>query len=211
MVEREPLSYRTLAHLGRSESVINKSRFIGLAAPALTEEDAQAFLEQVRRDYPDASCICHGYISGYFGQLQRFYDGHEPVGGMPILECLKKQQLTGCVCAVVRYFGGIKLGAGGLARAFGSAAAAAVLDAEPCMREKTARIRAVIDYSALGKVEHFFSKSPFRLENTEFGEHITLTMTCPLNQNQTLAAQLEDLLSGRIQMEMVEIFYDAWL
>jgi len=126
MASEKPLGYCALEREGVYEETINKSRFIGYASPALEEEDALSYLQEIQKRHPDASCICHAYVSGLSGAIQRFYDGHEPVGGMPILDAIRKRGVTGSVCAVVRYFGGVKLGMGGLARAFGNVAIAAV-------------------------------------------------------------------------------------
>ena len=121
-----PESYNSLAHLGISEElVINKSRFIGYAKFAMTEDEAIAFIDDIRSQHPLASCICYAYVCGYQSQVQKYHDGHEPVCGKPILSAIIMKNLTGTVCAVVRYYGGIKLGVGGLARAFGTAAISA--------------------------------------------------------------------------------------
>lgn len=210
MAPQPPERYRTLDRMGRSQTLINKSRFFGYAGPALTEGEAQSFIEEVHAQHPDASCVCYGYLCGFYGLPQRFYDGHEPVGGMPILDCLKKQGLTGCVCAVARYFGGVKLGAGGLARAFGGAAALAVADARPCEREKSLRYLAEFEYSNVGKVEYYFKQVPYRLERTEFGEKVTATILIPAREEQAFTHALGDLLAGRVDLEAVERCYAAW-
>ena len=112
------MSYLSLLRRGESQRVVQKSRFFGIAAPVDSEESADLLLEQIRAEYPTASAIAWAYIIDV--NVQRFSDGGEPSGtaGMPILSVLQKRGLTRCLCAVVRWFGGIKLGAGGLARAF---------------------------------------------------------------------------------------------
>ena len=102
-----------------------KSRFVGYAAPAMTEADAEAFIADIHRRHPDASSLCWGYRVGPGGAVQRYHDDHEPSGGQPILEVLARRELSSAA-AVARWFGGVKLGAGPLGRAFGRAAALAV-------------------------------------------------------------------------------------
>ena len=82
---------------------------------AMDEKESLQFIEAIKSEHPLASVICYGYVCGYQSQIQKYHDGHEPVGGKPILSAIKLKELTGVTCAVVRYFGGVKLGVGGLA------------------------------------------------------------------------------------------------
>ena len=112
--------YKTLMKAAESEFVINKSRFIGQAAPAQSEEEALAFLNAVRARHPDANHNCYAYIIGPNMGIMRYNDDGEPGGtaGMPIIEVMKARKVTNCAVVVTRYFGGILLGAGGLTRAY---------------------------------------------------------------------------------------------
>ena len=111
-----------------AERTIEKSRFLSYVAHAAGEEEARAFLDRVRREHPLSTHVCWAYIGDRLGNLQRFSDDGEPQGtaGMPILGVLKAKELRETAVAVVRYFGGIKLGAGGLTRAYASLAAEGV-------------------------------------------------------------------------------------
>ena len=169
-------TYFTIRKEGRSETVINKSRFIGIASPAFTEREAKARIQAVAEEFQDASSMCWGYICGISGQWQRFFDDHEPVGGMPILNAIRLRGLTGCVCIVVRYFGGIKLGMGGLARAFGNSAIASIEAADPGLAEKSLRYNVVYDYSLHGKMDYFWEHSEYRHEETDFGLDVSDTV-----------------------------------
>ena len=203
-------SYRTVRGEGRYEETINKSHFIGIAFPAFTEEEAKARIAEIRAEFPDLSSICYGYVCGASGQLQRFYDDHEPVGGMPILDAIRKRGLIGCGCAVVRYFGGIKLGAGGLARAFGSAAIGAVDAAGPGIAERSYRYQVTFDYSQQGKMEYFLEHSTYQLENTEFGLDVTMTVLVRGAEKDAFIGRVEDICSGSALYEVIEETFSFW-
>jgi uncharacterized YigZ family protein len=206
----KPSAYWTLRREGRSEQTIQKSRFIGIAFPADSEGQAQEGIARIRREFPDASSLCYGYVCGASGQLQRYEDDHEPVGGLPILDALRKRGLIGCACAVVRYFGGVKLGAGGLARAFGTSAVAAIEQAGPGLAEESLRYEIAFDYSQQGKVEYFILHSPFRLENTTFGQKVTMTVLARAADQAELEARLLDICAGRITLRILERPYSFW-
>ena len=108
-------SFYTVGTEAETEIIINRSRFIGRAFPISNEEDALLLLDQVRGDFPDASHHCYAYVLGRGGNIQRFNDDGEPGGtaGMPILQVILQQEIEDVLVVVTRYFGGIKLGAGG--------------------------------------------------------------------------------------------------
>ena len=116
----ETLSYKTLRAPGEREFIINKSRFIGQGAPCRTEEEALAFLAQVRARHKDANHNCYAYIIGHNMGIMRYSDDGEPGGtaGLPIIEVMKARGVVDCAVVVTRYFGGVLLGAGGLTRAY---------------------------------------------------------------------------------------------
>lgn len=204
------VSYFTVRCEGRSEEVINKSRFIGIASPAFTEAEAKAAIEAAAREFPDASSMCWGYVCGASGQLQRFYDDHEPVGGMPILDAIRKRGLIGCVCVVIRYFGGIKLGMGGLARAFGSAAIAAINEAGPGTAEKSLRYQVTFDYALQGRMDYWLEHSPYRSEKTEFGMDVTVTVLVRGADSEAFETAVNDLSGGAALLEVVDETFAFW-
>ena len=106
--------YKTLLQEANDEYIVNKSRFIGSAAPVETPEQALAFLDKIRQQYKDATHNCYAYIIGKNAGIMRYSDDGEP-GGMPIIEVMKARGVVDCAVVVTRYFGGILLGAGGLA------------------------------------------------------------------------------------------------
>ena len=104
--------YRTLRQFASDEFIINKSRFIGYAAPCETEAEALAFLQSIRTKHKDATHNCYAYIIGQNAGIMRYSDDGEPGGtaGLPMMEVLKHQGVVNCCCVVTRYFGGVLLG-----------------------------------------------------------------------------------------------------
>src|SRR5690625_4457046 len=115
-------NYYTVKKEGSVQMTIQKSRFIGYVKRVETEEDAQDFIQEIKKKHHDATHNCSAYIIGEHDQIQKANDDGEPSGtaGIPMLEVLKKQKLKDTAVVVTRYFGGIKLGAGGLIRAYGN-------------------------------------------------------------------------------------------
>src|SRR5699024_745979 len=112
--------YYTIKQAGSHEILIQKSRFIGYVERVTTEEEAQSFIQKIKKKHHDATHNCSAYIIGDRDQIQKANDDGEPGGtaGIPMLEVLKRMSLKNCAVVVTRYFGGIKLGAGGLIRAY---------------------------------------------------------------------------------------------
>jgi len=210
-VESEgPESFRTLSHEGRSEFVENKSHFVGYAAPALEERDALAFVENVKARHPDASAVLFAYICGTSGNAQRFHDSHEPSGGLMMLEALKRQQVTGAVTAVARWFGGVKLGAGPLGRAFGRAAAEAVADARPCLVEKSFLFSVSFDYTQSSALERRFKDSPYRLRGLDYQENIEAEVAVRCADESSFLSAMADWTGGRAKPVKLSEYYQEW-
>lgn len=195
--------------LGRAEFVEKKSRFIGYAKGALTKLEAEIFLEDIQQKHPDSNML-YGYVCDYNGNTQKYYDSHEPQGGMAILDSIKKRKLICVVCAVVRYYGGLHLGAGPLGRAFGRAATLAIDDAKPVTFYKSFMVEITIGYSYIGKVEYFFSNSIQKIISKEFGNVITLRTLTKREDSVDLKNKLMDITSGNIKYNIIEELYSPW-
>jgi putative IMPACT (imprinted ancient) family translation regulator len=205
-----PKSYRTLTREGCFEFTEKKSRFIGYAAPALEEPDALAFIESVRARHPGCSALLFAYICGFSGQIQRYHDAHEPSGGLLMLEALKWQAVTGAAAAVARYFGGVKLGAGPLGRAFGMVAAEAIADAQPCVVEKSFLYSVSFEYTQSGGLEHWFEHSPYRLQGLEYGERIVAQVAVKAADAALFLSAIADLTGGRAAPKILSEYYLVW-
>ena len=142
---------RTTHGRHESEKIIEKSRFLTYSAHVESEEEARAFIAEIRSKHSLATHVCYAFISDKTGNLQRFSDDGEPQGtaGVPILEVLKAKKLFETAVAVVRYFGGIKLGAGGLVRAYSSSAAENLDGADIRVVETCVEIAATVDYTGI--------------------------------------------------------------
>ena len=160
-------NFTTIETGGTAEYEIQRSRFIAEAAHAATEEEARAFLLSCKKKYYDARHNPSAWVLGAGGERQKSNDDGEPGGtsGNPILEAIKKRGLVDTVVVVTRYFGGIKLGAGGLIRAYGHAAHLA-LEASSLVRSlQLTRLAVTVDYTLLALVENFVRQEDLRTED----------------------------------------------
>jgi uncharacterized YigZ family protein len=202
------MSYLCFARRGESTRVVQKSKFLGVAMPISSEAEAQEVLAQLRETYATASAIAWAYIIDV--NIQRFHDGGEPSGtaGMPILSVLQKRGLTRCFCAVVRWFGGIKLGAGGLARAFSGCAADAMDNAGTALWCPTAQYDVRIDYADLGKIEYRLAEYPFERLDTVFTDAVTLRMRVKAEQARQMLNLFDEWTGANMLAEPVGDVYD---
>ncbi|SCI86325.1 IMPACT family member yigZ [uncultured Clostridium sp.] len=208
----EITSYRSLAAEGKSEAVIKKSRFLGYAAPIESEAQALAFIQDLHKAHPLSSAIAYGYMAGMRQNIQRFSDSGEPSGtaGMPILDVFKQKELTNVVCAVVRYYGGIQLGAGGLTRAFSGTAAQAIAQAGIAVWQLSYKIGLHLDYGIWGSAENYLQHSPFRVLHTDFGQDVYLEVLLRAQEEALFTAKMRDMTSGGAQPQRLDTLYWPW-
>jgi uncharacterized YigZ family protein len=186
----------TLAAPVHSEQVIKKSRFIGCVEPVTGREQAVARVSQLRAEHPAARHVCWALMAG--GHSAANDDG-EPSGtaGRPMLDVLRHQELEGVLATVVRYFGGVKLGAGGLVRAYTDCVAQALLGAErvPLIRMRTLRV--TVPYAVEGALRREFEAHGATLEDVRHGRDVALTVQLPEDRAASLMARVDDLSQGR--------------
>ena len=194
------------------EFIVNKSRFIGYGAPVQTEEEALAFLAEIRKKHQDATHNCYAYIIGTNMGIMRYSDDGEPGGtaGMPIIEVMKARGVTNAAVVVTRYFGGILLGAGGLVRAYTQGAVVALNAAQVGVMHPTQRMLVDVSYPMLGKVEHFLKAEPVIVEDKSFTDTITLTLVVRTADAEDFSARLIAHTDGRCEPLPMEEFYMAW-
>ena len=187
----------SLARPVHHELVIKKSRFIACVEPVSGREEAQARVAQLKVDHPDAAHVCWALLAG--GQSAAHDDG-EPGGtaGRPMLEVLRHQALEGVMASVVRYFGGVKLGAGGLVRAYTDAVAQALLTAEKIPLIQQAQLACSVSYALEGLVRREVEQAQAHLMEVAHGSVVTLRFALPETQAAGLMARLSE--SGRGQL-----------
>ncbi len=198
--------YLTLRDPGRAEIVVKKSKFIATASPVAAESEAQAFVDEVRREFWDATHNVYAFVVGEHNEIARSSDDGEPSGtaGRPVLEVVRREDVHYCAVVVTRYFGGTLLGAGGLIRAYSSAAreglyAAGIARAQP-MRE----VRFVIEYPMLGKVQSHLAEAGIETVDIDYAERVTMRVMVPSDALDLFAAAMTGLLSGAFEPQVGE-------
>ena len=158
------------------EIVIQKSRFIAYVNRAVTEDEAQQFIQKIKKKNWDATHNCSAYMIGENNHIQKANDDGEPSGtaGIPILEVIKKRNLKDTVVVVTRYFGGIKLGAGGLIRAYGRSTTEGINAAGVVERRLVTVMHTKIDYTWLGKVENEMRSSHYLIKDIHYLEDVEI-------------------------------------
>ena len=195
-------SYRTLAApIVHEIPKIKGSRFIASVAPAAAEEEARDHVAGVRKLHHAARHVCWAWVLGPDGAASRSSDDGEPSGsaGRPILAAIAGRELTFVVVAVTRYFGGKKLGVGGLVRAYGAAAADALDLAEARVVVPTARLVVQVDYGQVRVLETFCAIEGLAPADCDYGARIRLVYEVPVARAAGVAERLFDYSGGRIR------------
>lgn len=188
----------TLAAPAHSERLIKKSRFIGCVQPMADRAGAQAAVQALWRQHPDATHICWALLAG--GQSAAMDDG-EPGGtaGRPMLDVLRHQDLEGVLATVVRYYGGVKLGAGGLVRAYTDTIAQALLQADKRPVERLVTLGCTAPYAQEGWLRRELDTCGASLVDVRHGEHVRLVWRLPEAQATALAQRLNEGGHGRLR------------
>lgn len=193
------IAYRTVKGYGEAEIVIQKSRFIAQVTRAETEEEAAAFIHAVKAKHWDATHNCSAYVVGEHDQWQRSSDDGEPSGtaGRPILEVIRRLGLKNTVVVVTRYFGGIKLGASGLIRAYAESAAAGIAAAGVVERALYDRVDVTVDYADWGRVEYWARQAGVLVDDVAFTHVVQARLLCPPEATGAVREKLAELTAGR--------------
>ena len=205
-------SYITVRSEASDEIVIQKSRFIGYAAPCETEDEALAFLRKIRDRHRDARHCCYAYVIGRNAGIMRYSDDGEPGGtaGMPMMDILKSEKAVNCCVVVVRYFGGILLGTGGLVRAYSQGCKTALQAAGLVRMELSSTIRCTVSYSLWNSVQYALQKMPVQTADVSYAEDVSFTLVTRKKDSETVETQLRNLTDGKLVCKPVSQIYHAW-
>lgn len=196
-----------------NETVIERSRFICSLKRVDGEDQAKEFVSSIKATYPDANHNCYAYIADEGGFYVKFSDDGEPQGtaGLPMLETLKAMGLKRVAAVVTRYFGGIKLGTGGLARAYSDGVKQAVLKAgvSECLVSTT--IKVDLSYQLYPKILKILEREKSIKESEDFtGEGVTVTFTVPSERVEDLTVEIRDLSAGKTIPEIIKTGYSEY-
>ena len=202
-------NYRTISAGSEANYEIQKSRFITHTAHVENEAAAQDFIRSMKKKYFDARHNCSAWVLGPQSSLQKSNDDGEPGGtaGNPILEAIKKNQLTDTAIVVTRYFGGIKLGAGSLIRAYGHAAVLGIEASAIVQATCFNRTAVTLDYTLLGSVENLLRQKEIRIEDKIYADNVKLILLLAPETTTSFLTELTNLTAGQAGIEMLDEVY----
>lgn len=203
-------NYRTIKENGIHEIDIKKSRFICHIKRVETEEEAIAFIDEIKKEHWKATHNCSAYTLGMNDEIQRAHDDGEPSGtaGVPMLEIFLKRELKNVVAVVTRYFGGVKLGAGGLIRAYGGSVNEAVNTIGVIERQLQLLIDVTVDYSQSGGVEHSLRQANHTIQDISYTENVTFHCVVPVEEEEDFK---QDIINWTSDTAKITIGKKAWI
>ena len=189
------------------ENVISKSRFIAYIKPVATENEAKAFIDEIKTKHKDATHNCSAYTVGPEMNIQKANDDGEPSGtaGIPMLEILKKQEIHTVCVVVTRYFGGIKLGAGGLIRAYSGAVRDVIYDIGRVELREAIPVTVTLDYDQTGKFEYELASTTFLLREQFYTDKVSYQIDVVKNEYDTFIDFLNRITSGNYDLKQEDI------
>lgn len=196
--------YKAILKNGKAEIEIKKSIFIGRAFFVKSEEEALDFLDKVKEEEKSATHNCHAYIIGEDGLTQRYSDDGEPSGtaGVPMLEVLKKEEMRNVLVIVTRYFGGTKLGAGGLVRAYTDAVVRALDDAKRVVMKNFIRTKIIYDYTFHGALVNLLANEKFKIIEENYTDKVEVTIY--IGEDKSILDKIRDLTSANFESKDLE-------
>ena len=202
----KPLNYLTIGKTGQHELIIKKSKFICSLARTETVEEAQEFIEQVSKKYHDATHNTYAYTLGLNDNQVKASDNGEPSGtaGIPELKALQLMKLKNVTAVVTRYFGGIKLGAGGLIRAYSNSVteAAQNIGVVKCVMQQL--IQFSIPYNRIDEINHYLEENRISIDSQEYTTNVNIKIYLDLDQIQKVEDSLINLLSGKVEFNKLD-------
>lgn len=202
--------YILLVKGAEAELVEKKSRFIATVRPAASEEEAAAFVEEMKKKYYDARHNCSAFVIGSSAQVTRSSDDGEPGGtaGRPMLEVLLGSGIRNVAAVVTRYFGGTLLGTGGLVRAYSGVLKEALAKCETVRQRLGVRIQIRTDYNAVGKLQYILAGKNISIEDSIYAADVEMTVIVPVEEFDRLCLEIEEATSARAKVrELGRLYY----
>ena len=193
----------------RTRKTIEKSQFITTARHISSEEEAQNFIAEMRKKYADATHNCYAYVADRLGNCLRFSDDGEPSGtaGMPILDVIRNKKLYETAVVVTRYFGGIKLGAGGLVRAYSGCASENLDATQKVFYEMCSQSEYTVAYQSVDLFFRFFSEKSADIIESRYENDVTFVVAVKKSQEQEINLSLINRLNGKVTIKKLKEYY----
>ena len=203
------VEYKTVAKEAEITLIEKKSKFVARIKPVETQEEAEAFIDEVRKEHWNATHNVPAYILGMNQEIQKYSDDNEPSGtaGLPILEVLKNHEIVNCVVVVTRYFGGTLLGRGGLIRAYGGAAREALQSAGIVRMVPAREVGITVDYVHSGKVQNEILTQGITLADTVYLEQVTFQVLLFPHEEEPLRQAIQEYTANEFTWNAGEEIY----
>lgn len=200
------MAYRVIYKGGEGEIIEKKSRFIATLCPVESEEEATAFINEMKKKYWDARHNCSAFVIGEHQELTRCSDDGEPAqtAGRPMLEVLLKEGVTNVAVVVTRYFGGVLLGTGGLVRAYQKAVQEGLKASEMIEKRKGFLLYINTDYNGIGKLQYLFGQKEISVLESEYGADVRLTVLVPEERREEIEKAVTEQTCGTAELEWGE-------
>lgn len=205
--------YKILYKGGMGEIVEKKSRFIATARPVGTEEEAAAFVEEMKKKYWDASHNCYAYVIGEDSRIQRCSDDGEPsqTAGRPMLDVLLGAEIHNVCVVVTRYFGGTLLGTGGLVRAYSKAVQEGLINSQVLEKQPARKLLVGTNYNDFGKIQYLVAQMGVTTLDTIYTDQVEIILLVPEPMFETLISKITEGTGGRAVIEKRERLYFGML
>ena len=209
MNEDRPDGYRVLLEGGEGVYEEKKSRFIATVRKCESEQEAAAFIEEMKKKYWDARHNCSAFVIGSRGELTRCSDDGEPSGtaGRPMLEVLTGEGLRNAAVVVTRYFGGVLLGTGGLVRAYTQAVKAGLNNCRIGTMRAGYEVEVATDYNGIGRILYLLGNAGIEPVSSDYGENVVLRIQVPAEDLEHLRGEIVEATNGRARFEKLQELY----
>lgn len=204
---------KTVYSGGEAEIIEKKSRFIATVRPVSSEEEATAFIAEMKKKYWDARHNCSAFVIGDRQEMSRCSDDGEPAqtAGRPMLDVLLREDIHNVAVVVTRYFGGVLLGTGGLVRAYQKSvqeglAASVIID-----KKEGRRLSVGTDYTGLGKLQYLIAQNGLTLIDTIYTEKVELLLMVPAKMQEQTEKEIIEATNGKADISWVRRYYMRWL